>query len=157
MRRRRNHNWENCLRENGYKITFPRKTILSAIEDHKGHPNAREVFQTLSFKYPEIGLTTVYRTMELFVRLGILKKHDFGDGFSRYEVISGKHDHHHHLICRKCLKVIEYKDFLDEETALIQKIQGHLEKKYEFRIEDHELDFYGSCRDCIEKQSSEVD
>lgn len=154
MKRQRHRNWENCLRKNGYKITFPRKTILSAIESHEGHPNAREVFQDLNAKYPEIGLTTVYRTMELFVRLGILKKYDFGDGYSRYEIVSEQHDHHHHIICRKCLKVIEYRDFLDEETLLIKEIQENLEKKYKFRIDDHELDFYGSCPDCIEERTT---
>lgn len=150
--RKRKRNWENCLRANGYKITFPRRTILSAIEKHRGHPNAREVFRDLNADNPEIGLTTVYRTMELFVRLGILKKYDFGDGYSRYEIASDKHDHHHHIICRKCLNVIEYRDFLDEETTLIRKIQENLEKKYKFKINDHALDFYGYCGECSKSE-----
>ena len=157
MRRKRIRNWENRFREEGYKITSPRKTILSVLEQLEGHPNAREVFNDLSSKSPDIGLTTIYRTLELCVRLGILKKYDFGDGHSRYEIANEKTDHHHHIICEKCSKVIEYRDFLNEETALIKKIQDKLEKKHHFEIKQHVLDFYGLCRECKDKEKSSAE
>jgi len=155
MRRRRIRNWEHKLKENGYKITIPRKTILSTLEQQGGHPNAREVFYNLSAEFPEIGLTTIYRTLELFVKLGILKRYDFGDRQSRYEIISETADHHHHIVCENCRKVIEYRDFLKEETILIEKIQKKLEKKINFKIKRHELEFYGCCKNCTKKDQQE--
>ncbi len=155
MKRRRIRNWETRLKAEGYKITSPRKSILSVLERLGGHPNAREVFQDINSVSSDIGLTTIYRTLELFVKLGILKKYDFGDGHSRYEITNEKSDHHHHIICEKCLKVIEYRDFHDEEMALIKKIQSKLEKKYHFSIRQHDLDFYGLCKECADKENSQ--
>ncbi|MEN8153443.1 MAG: Fur family transcriptional regulator [Acidobacteriota bacterium] len=148
MRRRGFRNWENSLKENGYKLTNPRKTILEALERRGGHPNAREILLELSRKNSEIGLTTIYRTLDLFVKLGILKRYDFGDRQNRYELFSEDNEHHHHLICKKCIKVIEYDDFLDEETTLIKKIEKMLTEKYDFVIDKHELTFYGYCKNC---------
>ncbi len=151
MGNRRFRNWQNKLKDRGYKITFPRKTIFNILEKREGHPNVRDVFYDLSTDFPEIGLTTIYRTLELFVKLGIVRKYDFGDRQSRYEIVSDTIDHHHHLICEKCMKVIEYRDFLEEETVLIEKIQKKLENKYDFKIKKHELEFYGFCKDCSEQ------
>jgi len=148
MRRRRFKNWENRLKESGYKLTSPRRTILETLKRRGGHPNAREVLLELSRDHPEIGLTTIYRTLDLYVKLGVIKRYDFGDRQSRYEFSPEGSDHHHHLICEKCYKVIEYKDFLDEETILIRKIEKILTEKFDFEIEKHELKFYGYCKNC---------
>lgn len=148
MRRRRFKNWENRLKESGYKLTSPRRTIIETLKRRGGHPNAREVLLELSRDHPEIGLTTIYRTLDLYVKLGILKRYDFGDRQGRYEFSTEESDHHHHLICKNCIKVIEYRDFLDEETTLIKKIEKILTEKFDFEIEKHELNFYGYCKSC---------
>jgi Fur family ferric uptake transcriptional regulator len=81
--------------------------------------------------------------------MGFLKKFDFGDGQSRYELASGnKKDHHHHLICTKCGKVIDYNDFMNEEIELVKKVEQALSEKYDFEINDHNIQFYGLCNKC---------
>ena len=85
----------------------------------------------------------------MLARLGLINKFDFGDGRSRYEL--KKEEHHHHLICRECGKVIDYKEFVDEEIELIKKIEECLSKKYSFKIEFHQIHFYGICKECSEK------
>ena len=149
MKKRKVLNWEYLLKKRGYRITDPRREILSILETINGHPNAREIFLQLSKKQLKIGLTTIYRTLDLFVKLGMLNKCEFGDRQNRYEIVPEKSDHHHHLICEKCGKVIEYRDLIDEETKLVKKLENSLTKKYGFEIRNHELKFYGYCKKCL--------
>ena len=101
----------NSLKEEGYKLTYQREAILQAIIDNKDeHLSNEEIYNIVSKNYPEIGIATIYRTMQLFEKLNIVYKLNFDDGFSRYELNLGTGDHHHHhLICLKCGKVIEVK------------------------------------------------
>ena len=101
-------------------------------------------------KYPDIGLTTVYRTLNLLTQIGLVLKFDFGDGKARYELSSGseKEGHHHHLVCTKCNKVIDYKDFIEEEEKLFKKTEKVLSENYNFEITDHLVRFYGLREEC---------
>jgi len=82
--------------------------------------------------------------------MGIVQKFDFGDGKARYELIEGtkKETHHHHLICTKCRKVVDYTDFIEEEKDLIKKTEEALAAKHRFEIKNHIINFYGTCEDC---------
>jgi len=104
--------------------------------------------------YPAIGLTSVYRTLDILANLGIVFKLDFGDGRARYELAEapGGERHHHHLVCTGCGRVIDYKDFIDREMALIRQAEEGLSKKYHFRITNHQIQFYGFCDQCIERE-----
>lgn len=94
-------------------------------------------------------MSTIYRTLSLLDRAGFLNKIDVGDGQSRYELKSVEKDkHHHHLICTNCGKIIDYSDFLDEELDLVRKAEKNLARKYDFIVQDHNIDFYGLCKDC---------
>jgi len=111
--------------------------------------SAKEIYANLHRMYPGIGLTTIYRTLDLLVRLGLINKFEFGDGQSRYEFKSGKKkEHHHHLICTNCGKIIDYSDFIDEELEFIKKTEESLAKKYNFNIQDHNIEFLGLCEKC---------
>jgi Fur family ferric uptake transcriptional regulator len=111
--------------------------------------SAKEVYASLYKMYPGIGLTTVYRTLDLLVRAGLISKLTFGDGQSRYEFKSEKKkEHHHHFICTKCGVIIDYSDFLDEELELVKKTQETLAKKHNFKVLDHNIEFYGLCEKC---------
>ena len=134
------------IRSQGFKLTLPRQLILDMLNKTKHHLSADEIYIFLRRRYPQIGLTTVYRTLEMLTRLGLINKFDFGDGRSRYEL--KKEEHHHHLICKKCGKVIDCKEFVDEEAALIKKIEESLSKKYSFKINFHRIYFYGICKEC---------
>ena len=104
------------------------------------------MYEMVRDENPDIGLATVYRSLELFTHLELLKKLDFGDGRSRYELNDHNLSHsHHHLICLGCGKVTEFSyDFLNEVKDKIKKENG-------FNIVDYQLKFYGYCKDCVKK------
>jgi len=110
---------------------------------------AKEIYASLYRMYPGIGLTTVYRTLDLLVRMGLITKLTFGDGPSRYEFKAEKQKkHHHHLLCTNCGKIIDYSDFIDEELELTKKTEVTLAKKYNFKVQDHNIEYYGLCEKC---------
>lgn len=130
-----------------YKLTSQRQIVLQTFLDHHNeHLSAEEVHNMLREQAAEIGLATVYRTLELLSDLGILQKMDFGDGRNRYEINENQTPHHHHhLICLKCGKV---KEFGDDTLDALETTIAH---KSDFLIVDHHLKFYGYCRECQDK------
>lgn len=135
----------DLLRSKGYKLTVQRQAIVDVfLENMDTHLSPEEVYEFVKEKYPEIGLATVYRALQLFEKLGVLYRLNFDDGCSRYELtgsVDGEH-HHHHLICLDCGKVLEVK--LD----LLDNLEDEIEKEEEFEIVDHNLQFFGYCKDC---------
>ena len=142
------------LRGYGHRLTIPRRAILDVLSKTTGHPSAEEIYLQVHKTYPAIGLTTVYRTLELLVQNGLIFKFDFGDGRARYELTESQKSigHHHHLVCTCCGRVIDYTDFIDEEVELLQKTEKALSKKYSFTITNHLIQFYGLCDRCKDKK-----
>ncbi|MDA8233240.1 MAG: Fur family transcriptional regulator [Clostridia bacterium] len=132
------------LAEKEYKVTPQRKIILKAFLDNvDSHLSAEDVYGIVKIQHPEIGLATVYRTLELLADLSILQKMNFGDGRSRFEFSETEaHHHHHHLICVSCGKVTEFED------DLLESLETAIAKKSGFKIIDHQLKFYGFCGKC---------
>ena len=138
----------------GYRITRGRRAILDVLAQADRHLSAEDIYMKVHDVYPAIGLTSVYRTLDILANLGIVFKLDFGDGRARYELAEapGGERHHHHLVCTGCGRVIDYKDFIDREMALIRQAEEGLSKKYHFRITNHQIQFYGFCDQCIERE-----
>ena len=139
------------LSERQHKMTPQRQIVLQIFLDHPGeHLSAEDVHDILRTEKAEIGLATVYRTLELLSDLGILQKMEFGDGCSRYEVndTDPTRHHHHHLICTKCGKVEEF----DED--LLESLEADIERKTGFRTLDHQVKFFGVCKACQEKENA---
>lgn len=138
------------LSERGYKMTPQRKEILRIFVDNpeRHHMSAEDVYSILRKSDSEIGLATVYRALDLLSELGILVQVDFGDGCARYELNNAdpKVHRHHHLICVKCRKVIEF------EEDLLEILEAYIEKKSGFQIINHEVKFFGYCEDCRTKE-----
>jgi Fur family ferric uptake transcriptional regulator len=129
--------------------TMPREAILELLSKSSKHMSAKEIYASLYNSYPGMGLTTVYRTLDLLARMGVVTKLTLGDGQSRYEFKSReKEDHHHHLICTSCGRIIDYSEFLDEELSLVKKTEERLAKKFNFVIQDHNIEFLGLCEKC---------
>ncbi len=142
--------WIDRLVGAGHRVTGTRETVLEILSQTPHHLTAEEIYlRALNLK-PSIGLTTVYRTLEMFVRLGVAQKFDVGDGKARYELLENpaKKDHHHHLICVQCKKIVDYADFVHEENELMDKTEAALERRYQFKIMNHSIHFYGLCLDC---------
>ncbi len=132
------------LLNKGYKLTPQREATLRVLlENEKDHLNAEEVYLLVKHKYPNIGLATVYRSLELLSELHIVEKINFGDGGARFDLRSDDQPHmHHHLICTRCGKVEEIK----EDWLL--PMEKRIEREFGFKVSDHRLDFHGVCREC---------
>ncbi|WP_176461571.1 Fur family transcriptional regulator [Anaeromicrobium sediminis] len=132
------------LKEKGYKLTPQRRATLDTIIENKGkHLSTEEIYDIVKEKCPEIGLATVYRTLQLLDELDIISKINLDDGCSRYELNDDDDNHqHHHLICTKCGAIIEVGvDLLDE-------LESEIERNYNFTISDHKVKFFGHCSKC---------
>ena len=145
--------WHGKIQGCGYRITAGREAILDVLSRSEGHLSAEEIYMKVHAHYPSIGLTSVYRTLELLSGLGLVFKFDFGDRRARYELAEGPKGvrHHHHLICTNCNRVIDYTDFIDEEIELLNQTEKGLSQKYDFSITNHLIQFYGVCNACSKK------
>lgn len=133
------------LQERQCKLTPQRKIILEVfLNNQDQHLSAEDVHTILKKELSEIGLATVYRTLELLCDMEILHKIDFGDGRSRFEINAGdKEQHyHHHLICLNCGMVKECED------DLLEDLETNIAQKSGFVVIDHQLKMYGYCEKC---------
>lgn len=127
-----------------YKLTPQREaTVRVLLENEQDHLSAEDVYLLVKDKSPEIGLATVYRTLELLSELKIVDKINFGDGVSRYDLRGeGEERYHHHLICVECGSVAEIQE------NLLKEVENVVEKRYQFKVKDHRLTFHGVCGKC---------
>lgn len=146
--------WHENFRDSGYRLTTPRQAVLSVLSGTSDHLSAEDVYFEIHKTHSNIGLTTIYRTLELLVQMGLALKFDFGDGRSRYELSDGPDgtEHHHHLVCTGCGRIIDYTDYIDEEVELLKQTEEGLSRKFNFKIKSHILQFYGICDKCKEKR-----
>ncbi|HJA42142.1 MAG TPA: transcriptional repressor [Firmicutes bacterium] len=127
-----------------YKLTPQREaTVRVLLENEQDHLSAEDIFLMVKEKAPDIGLATVYRTLELLLELKIVDKINFGDGVYRYDLRKDGDVHfHHHLVCMNCGSVHEIED------DLLLDVEKIVESDYDFKIKDHRLTFYGICSKC---------
>ena len=123
-----------CI-DKGMRMTEQRRVIARVLSEAHDHPDVEELHRRAHAVDPHISIATVYRTVRLFEEAGIIEKHDFRDGRSRYE--EAPDTHHDHLIDMKTGKVIE---FVDEE---IERLQQAIARKLGYRLVDHRLELYG--------------
>ncbi len=128
-----------CLRH-----TPQRGKILDAFLSTESHVSVDELYKLVKKHYPDIGYTTVYRTMKLLSESGLCGEIDFGDGIERFEHKYG-HEHHDHLICTKCGK------FIEVVKPEIEEMQDGLARKYRFTPIRHKLQIFGICNRCFKK------
>ena len=127
---------EALCNEKGLRITEQRRVIARVLSEAEDHPDVEKVYERASQIDPGISIATVYRTVRLFEEAGILERHEFGDGRSRYEAAS--ESHHDHLIDVETGKVIE---FVDEE---LEELQRRIADRLGFRLVDHRMELYGA-------------
>lgn len=146
--------WYNRFENFGARLTQPREIIIDILHTNESHLSAAEIYIQAHESNPSIGLTTVYRTLDMLTQMGIVQKFDFGDGKARFELTNNPEGkgHHHHLVCLECKRIIDYSDMVEEEKDFIKKIESQLEKKYNFTIMDHLIRFHGICGDCRKKK-----
>ncbi len=132
------------LKNKGYKLTPQRRAVLDTLIENQGeHLNTEEIYNLVKEKCPEIGLATVYRTLQLLDEMSVILRLNLDDGCIRYELNTNEDDHqHHHLICEICNDIIEV------ELDLLDHLEYEIEKKHNFIIKDHKVKFFGICSKC---------
>ena len=130
----------NRLSEQGYRLTPQRMMVLDAIENSEHHISADEIYAQVIKKYPHLNISTVYRTMELLHRLGLVTETDLGGGRVRYH--PADKGHHHHLVCQECGRVID----LDE--SVMDNLKQVLKRDYNFTPDIRHLALFGICAEC---------
>jgi Fur family ferric uptake transcriptional regulator len=126
---------EELCAERGLRMTDQRRVIARILQDSTDHPDVEELHKRSSAVDPRISIATVYRTVKLFEDAGIIERHDFREGRSRYETVP--EEHHDHLINLKTGEVIEF------HSAEIEALQEKIAREHGFKLVDHRLELYG--------------
>jgi Fur family transcriptional regulator, ferric uptake regulator len=133
--------FRSFLKEHGLAFTAARRAILRGIGAAEGHFDAAELHDVLKRVGERLSAATVYRTLPLFVQSGIIRETLRAEGRSRYEHAWG-HDHHDHLECLGCGKVVEFKD--DD----LERLQENVCRRHGFSPVEHRLGIRGWCAEC---------
>jgi Fur family ferric uptake transcriptional regulator len=143
------------LRTKGLKVTNQRIAILEVLSNRPGkHLTAEEIYDYVKKEYPDIGLATVYRTIQLLSELNLIDKLNLDDGYVRYEI--GPKDqadnchHHHHLICLECGNIYAFQD------DLLENLENKIVETLGFEVSDHEVKLYGHCKNCLKKKGKAI-
>lgn len=146
--------FKSLLKQNGLKVTTQRVAILEVLNSRPGeHLTAEEIYDYVKKKYPDIGIATVYRTIQVLSDLDLIDKLNLDDGYVRYEISKSRREdtchHHHHLICLDCGSISSFQD------DLLETLEKRIKETMGFDVADHEVKLYGHCKKCIGKQSIE--
>lgn len=126
------------LKNQGYRVTKPRQELLKILSHYP--LTVQEISDALHKKNIQIDLASIYRSLELFVGMGIVHVIALGEDKKRYELVDAHH-HHHHLVCNQCGAI---EDITLNENTLMKEVN----KKSSFKIDHHHLEFFGICQKC---------
>lgn len=143
--------YKRIIREMGLKVTKQRMAILEGLNSGRAHVTAQEVYEMVNAKHPEIGFATVYRFLRKMTEQSFVTEVRIGGLPARYELTPTQH--HDHLTCIKCGKIVEF------ENEQIEKLQEHIAEKNGFILKNHVLELYGVCGVCsgqTDKDSSSI-
>jgi len=134
--------FEELCRQKGLPVTMQRRVILEAVLQRDDHPTADQIYEAVQEHIPQLSRTTIYRVLDAFVDLGIIRRlHQ--TGAARFD---GKINRHHHVVCVHCGKIVDLEDRnLDQLSPPKGKLQG-------FKIDDYSVQFSGTCPDCQKRQ-----
>ena len=136
---------KNIIKSKGMKYTEQRAIILQILVNLDDHLNAEDIHNIIQNEYPEqnIGIATIYRTLNFLEEVNLISSISFGKNGKKYE--GNTDEHHDHLICTSCGKIVE---FLDDS---IEERQEYIANKNGFKITDHSMQIYGLCDKCQDK------
>ena len=131
----------NHIQKKGLKRTTQRDLILDIFLRTEAHLSSEDLYRLVKQEDPSIGQTTVYRTLKLLAEAGLAREVRFGDGVTHYEH-NYKHQHHDHMICSECGRIIEF------FSAELEAIQDAMAAKHRFAVTQHLLRIIGVCAEC---------
>jgi Fur family ferric uptake transcriptional regulator len=129
------------LREHGLPVTHQREAVAAAVFYADRHVSVPEIERVLAGQTEQVGKATVYRTLELLVKAGLLQEHDFGEGFKRYEPLAAR-GYHEHLICVRCGRVVEF------ATERVERMSTAIAEEHGYVHHHHRWEIYGECGEC---------
>lgn len=129
-----------ALRAAGQRPTPQRLLILEAMGTTTGHLTADEIYQRVQVRYPNINLSTVYRTLDALQDLGIVMETNLGEGRREFELC--EHGHHHHLVCKECGAV----EVIDDDA--FAPVRAYAFQRYGFQANVEHVAIFGLCRSC---------
>ncbi|GJQ59928.1 MAG: transcriptional repressor [Candidatus Scalindua sp. AMX11] len=130
------------IQSKGLKFTPERKAILNYVFENHGHFEVEELLFEMRKNKVRVSKATIYRTVALLVKCGLLREVIFGEKHTHYEHVYG-HEHHEHLVCSGCGKIIEFSD------ERIEKFQDEICVKNMFKPESHRFQITGYCEECV--------
>lgn len=136
------HLFRRYLREQGLPVTQQREAVAEVVFESEDHMSVEEIESKLRARGEKTGKATVYRTLEMLVKSGLVAERDFGEGFKRYEHLFGQQPVHGHLICEECGKVAEI-----TENEL-KRLQDRVAAEKGFTPSQYRLEIYGLCQSC---------
>ncbi len=128
------------LRQHSYKLTPQRRVVIRTITSSQDHLTPTAIYEKVRQDHPNIGLVTIYRTLEILAKLELICELHAGGSCRSYTISAP--GHHHHLICSNCGKVADF------PTCELEEAQQSLSKRTGFRIDGHLLEFIGLCQAC---------
>lgn len=136
------HLFRRYLREQGLPVTQQREAVAEVVFDSEEHLSVEEIEAALRERGEKTGKATVYRTLEMLVKSGLVAERDFGEGFKRYEHLFGQQPVHGHMICDECGKVTEI-----QENEL-KRVQDRIAREEGFTPSRYRLEIFGLCAEC---------
>jgi Fur family ferric uptake transcriptional regulator len=133
------------LREHRQPVTRQRDLVAQILFRSEDHPSVEGIRRLLKERGEHVGTATVYRTLELLVESGLVRAHDFGEGFKRYEPMPAQ-AHHEHLICERCGRVLEF------QNESLERMLPIIADEHRFQHLRHRLEIYGVCRECRQRE-----
>lgn len=128
------------LRQHGYKFTPQRRIVIQTVASSQDHLTPAAIYEKVHQERPNIGLVTIYRTLDILAKLGLICELHAGGSCRSYT--TGASEHHHHLICTNCGKVVDFSGYD------LSQLEQRLSLETGFDIEDHLLEFVGLCQAC---------
>ena len=142
--RARMQRFEQALRERNLKTTAQRDDIARAFFGAEGHLSIEELYTAVRKTNPRVGYATVYRTLKLLKECGLAAERHFDDGQARYEAVEDEEEHHDHIICERCGKIVEF------NSAELERLQERIARFLGFVVSRHRMELYGICAECRE-------
>jgi Fur family transcriptional regulator, peroxide stress response regulator len=138
----------STLRNHDFRITPQRLAILRVLAASEGHPTVESIYEKVKIEFPTTSLATIYKTVSLLKEINEVLELGFADGSNRYD--GNRPFPHPHVICTKCKKIV------DSEVRDLQEMIRQVARETGFQIFTHRLDFFGLCRNCLNRWSNTV-
>ncbi len=132
-----------------FRMTKPREVVLSVLSSRKGHLTAEEIFEVAKKLYPSIGFASVYRSLRLFEKNGIVESVSFGSRRKKHYQLKGRRTKAKiHLVCTNCAKIKDFSERNKEVKRFLNEIKEVLYNKYKFKLSSIEMQIFGDCEEC---------